>query len=259
MTPRTFQAAILRNAAVLVPAPRRADWLAEWNAELCYIDRDATAFCFGSFRDALWLRCHTPGAIRRMFSVDSPLRCVLFLVSLVALTLSLIFPFRDLWRALWSPPGAEQFAQGLLQMYLMSLLVLAALWPPSLGDYPVDPSGPSVKIRLRRWLFLAAKFALITPIPMFLMIALFPFFPGAASILMFGWIFGFRWVLADQRRRCPVCLHFLSDPVTVGSPSQSILGRYGTELSCARGHGLLFVPGAPTSWCSHQRWQYLSS
>lgn len=256
MTSRAFHSAILRNAAVLVPAPRRADWLAEWNAELCYIERDATAFCFGSFRDALWLRCHTPGGIRRMFSVDSPLRCVLFLVTLVALTLSLIFPFRDLWRSSWSPPGAGQFTLGLVQMYLMSLLVLVALWPPSLGDYPADPSGPTLKIRLRRWIFLAGKFALLTPVPMFLMIALVPFFPGAPSILIFVWIFGFRWVFADQRRRCPVCLHFLSTPVTVGSPSRSVLGRYGTELACPRGHGVLYVPGAPTTWSSKQRWRY---
>jgi hypothetical protein len=259
MTSRAFHTAILRNAAVLVPAPRRADWLAEWNAELCYIDRDATAFCLGSFRDALWLRCHTPGAIRRMFSVDSPLRCVLFLAGLVAATLSLILPFRDVWRSFWSPPGIAQFALAMLQMYLMALLVLVSLYPPSLGYYPVDPSGPSLKIRLRRWLFLAGKFVLLTPVPMFLIIALVPFFPAAPSILMFIWIFGFRWVLADQRRRCPVCLHFLSDPVTIGSPSLSVLGRYGTELSCPYGHGVLYVPGAPTTWCSKQRWQYLSS
>lgn len=256
MTSRTFHMAILRNAAVLVPAPRRPDWLAEWNAELCYIDRDATAFCIGSFRDALWLRCHTPGGIRRMFSVDSPLRCVLFLAGLVALTLSVILPFQDVWRPSWSPPGAGQFALGIFQMYLMSLLVLTALWPPTLGDYPADPSGPSMKVRLRRWFFLAAKFALLTPIPVFLMIALLPLVPGAPSILIFVWIFGFRWVLADQRRRCPVCLRFLSNPVTIGSPSQSILGRYGTELSCPRGHGVLYVPGDPTTWCSKQRWRY---
>lgn len=254
--PRPFHAAILRNAAVLVPAPRRAEWLAEWHAELCYVDRHATAFCLGSFRDALWLRCHTPGAIRRMFSVDSPLRCVLFLLSLVALALSLTLPFDNLWRASWSPPGVAQFALALLQMYLMALLVLSALWPPSLGDYPADPSGPSLKIRLRRWIFLLVKFALITPIPMFLTVALLPFFPGAPSILMFIWIFGFRWVVADQRRRCPVCLHFLSNPVSIGSPSQSILGRYGTELACPRGHGILYVPGAPTTWCRRQRWQF---
>lgn len=181
---------------------------------------------------------------------------MIFLAVLTGLTLSLVLPFWQLWRPLWSPPGAEQFALGLFQMYLMALLVLAAVWPPSLGDYPADPSGPSPKIRLRRWIFLVGKFALLTPIPMLLMIALFPFFPGALSILIFVWILGFRWVLADQRRRCPVCLHFLSNPVTIGSPSQSILGLYGTELCCPHGHGVLYVPGAPTTWCSKQRWRY---
>lgn len=54
--PRALHTAILRNAALLVPASARAEWLAEWSAELWYVDRDATAFCLGSFRDALSLR-----------------------------------------------------------------------------------------------------------------------------------------------------------------------------------------------------------
>ena len=79
--PRALHIAILRNAALLVPAPERGEWLAEWKAELYYVGHDATAFCLGSFRDALWLR-RKSFSVRRMFSLDSPLSCVLLLAAL---------------------------------------------------------------------------------------------------------------------------------------------------------------------------------
>ena len=56
---------ILRLAAMIVPGTRRADWLAEWEGELCHssaepgVDRARlTAFCWGAFLDALWLWRH---------------------------------------------------------------------------------------------------------------------------------------------------------------------------------------------------------
>ena len=66
-----------------------------------------------------------------------------------------------------------------------------------------------------------------------------------------------RWALADQRRRCPVCLRVLSNPTRIGGPSHVFLEWYGTELICVQGHGLLYVPEIPTSCYSTQRWQYL--
>ena len=47
--------AILRSAAWLVPGEQRAEWLAEWNAELWYVrkagSRQATGFCLGAFQE----------------------------------------------------------------------------------------------------------------------------------------------------------------------------------------------------------------
>jgi hypothetical protein len=254
---RVLHIAILHNAALLVPGPERSEWLAEWKAELHYVDHDATSFCFGSFRDALWLRSNCLRSPRRGFSLDSPLRCVFFLAALALLVIAAALPFHDQWLPAWSLSGVGQVALGCLQMHLLSLLVLVALNPMGLGEYPLNPYAPSLTIRLRRWAFLAVKIALLPMIFFFASIALLPIFPGAPSILMFGWIFGLRWALDDQRHRCPVCLHLLSNPTRIGSPAKSILDWYGTELICTRGHGLLYVPGAPTSWCSKQRWQYL--
>lgn len=254
---RVLQIALLHNAALLVPGAERAEWLAEWKAELCYVDHDATRFCFGSFPDALWLRRNGKRRPRLASHLESPLRCVLFLVALAALVATAALPFRRQWLPAWSLPEVGQLIQGCSWMYGISLLVLLALNPFDLGEYPANGCAPSLSVRLRRWLFLAAKILLITPVPAFASVVLIPLFPGAPSILLFAWIFGFRWALEDQRRRCPVCLHLLSHPIRIGSPVQSIFGWYGTELICTRGHGMLYVPGAPASWCPTQRWQYL--
>lgn len=180
--PRGLHIAILRNAALLVPATARAEWFAEWRAELCYVEHDATAFCLGSFRDALWFRRNSPGS-RWRFSLESPLRCVLFLVGLATLMLALVLPSRKLWLPSWSAPGAEQFALGFLWMYLESLLVLLTLSPLGLGKYPANRCAPSLIIRLRRWAFLTIKIALLAPILSFACLMLVPVFPPAPSIL----------------------------------------------------------------------------
>jgi len=253
---RALHTAILRNAALLVPAAARAEWLAEWRAELWYVEHDATAFCFGSFRDALWLRLKSFNA-RRAFSLDSPLRCVLFLVGSPILILVLALRSHRLWLPSWSPPGAGQFVLSLLWMYLLSSLILFTLNPLGLGEYPPNRYAPSLIIRLRRWAFLGVKIILLPPTITFACFILVPIFPPAPSMLFFGLIFGLRWALADQRQRCPVCLHLLSNPIRIGSPAHMFLGPYGTELICTRGHGFLYVPAAPASWCSTQRWQYL--
>jgi hypothetical protein len=253
---RALHVAILRNAALLVPSAARTEWLAEWKAELWYVEHDAFAFCLGSFRDALWVRIKSFDA-RQAFSLDSPTRCVLLLSGLTALFLWLAAPPRTLRVAALSVAEAKQFAVVLLWMYAESLLVLLTLNPLGLGEYHTNRHAPSLLIRLRRWVFLAIKIALVPPIAFFAIAALAPVFPAAASILFVGLIFGLRWALTDQQRRCPVCLRFLSNPVEIGSPAHMLFQPHGTEVSCARGHGSLYVPRTQTSWCTAQRWQYV--
>ena len=96
----TLQLAILRCAALLVPGPQRAEWLAEWRSELCYVNRSPTAFCLGAFWDAFWLRRNSPVPnTRSAFGLESPARCLLLLAALAALSLfaAIRLPFaRDL-------------------------------------------------------------------------------------------------------------------------------------------------------------------
>jgi len=70
-------------------------------------------------------------------------------------------------------------------------------------------------------------------------------------------LLGLRWVLRDQRQRCPVCLRRLTHPARVGQPSRNFLAWNGTELICMGGHGLLHIPEIQTSWFNTQRWLYL--
>jgi len=65
MNPSAAHRAILRSASLLVRTEQRAEWLAEWQSELWHAERDRkpaqlTAFCLGAFRDAFWLRHHSP-------------------------------------------------------------------------------------------------------------------------------------------------------------------------------------------------------
>jgi len=77
---------ILRVAALFVPHREREEWLAEWRAELWHVWRscnhqaEVTAFCFGAFQDALWLRGNNKHSVpRRLFRPGSPWRCGLSL------------------------------------------------------------------------------------------------------------------------------------------------------------------------------------
>jgi hypothetical protein len=78
--------AILRLASWIVPRGRRADWLAEWRAELHYVARvdhaGAAGFTRGAFRDALWLRRHDPHPREPLFA--SPVRTLAALAVLAA-------------------------------------------------------------------------------------------------------------------------------------------------------------------------------
>ena len=87
---RGLHLAIIQTAALLVPSPERAEWLAEWRAELWNVNRRATSFCLGSFFDAFWMNRNIPAPIeRRWFRLESPVKCVMFLAGLAALSILL--------------------------------------------------------------------------------------------------------------------------------------------------------------------------
>jgi len=150
----------------------------------------------------------------------------------------------------------------------LACLALPATTPLPLGEYRLNARHVSWSMRLRRWSFLLAKLALLVPIGAFVAVDIAYAAPnfGAFSpepmqlVLSFALcLFGLRWVLRDQRQRCPVCLGKLTHPARVGQPSRTFLAWNGTELICVGGHGLLHVPELETSWFSTQRWMYLDA
>ena len=100
---------LLRAAALLAPRAQRAEWLAEWTGELCFIlegtstSRQAAAFCLGAFRDTLWLRRNGGGPCpARRHRLESPVQCVLALTVLAAASVMFAFGTPEI-RALLVP------------------------------------------------------------------------------------------------------------------------------------------------------------
>ncbi len=166
----------------------------------------------------------------------------------------------------------EEWKPETMTLYLFSLmlalLALPAITSVSLGEYSVNPRPTSWPRRLYRWSFLSAKIALLLPIIYFISIdlayACSAFSRERAVYIQLVstfvlCLFGLRWVLKDQRQRCPVCMHRVTHPAQVGQASRTFLDWNGTEMMCMGGHTLLHVPSLPTSWFGSQRWLYLDT
>jgi hypothetical protein len=252
-----LQVVMLRAAALLVPRAERSEWLAEWKSELWYVQkedrREAIAFCRGAFSDALWLRHDLVALdVNSFLHSRSPLRCITMLAVLASAG------FCAARYAIWVR-GGDPLMKGHpilphLLLVFYALLVLPVVTSVDFGEYPTSQHTHSWSVR--RWLFFATKLVFLLSIGAGATLILLAI--GAAPILgpimMMGYVFAFRWALTDQRRRCPVCLHVLINPVRIGQPSCMFLAWHGTELICDKGHGVLPVPETPTSCYGTHRW-----
>ncbi|HUN87015.1 MAG TPA: hypothetical protein VMU48_21730 [Terracidiphilus sp.] len=151
---------------------------------------------------------------------------------------------------------------------LLALLCLPAVTSVSMSEYSFSSHRPTWSRRLRRWGFLWVKIVLLLPIVYFSSLDLAywhtPLYSAASQYMQLVSSFsicllGMRWVLLDQRQRCPVCLKRVTHPASVGLASRTFLAWNGTELICTGGHTLLHVPALPTSWFSTPRWMYLDT
>jgi hypothetical protein len=161
---------------------------------------------------------------------------------------------------------------GPLSIYLFALLLAVLALPAITSVFETESSfdshRPSIAARIKRCAFLVIKMGLVASLGYFgaLDIAYcgYPDYAGATELLQFAsafciCLFGLRWALVDQSRRCPVCLRRVTHPAQVGIASCTFLGWNGTEMICTGGHALLHVPSLPTSWFSSQRWMYLDT
>jgi hypothetical protein len=151
---------------------------------------------------------------------------------------------------------------------LMAFISLPATIPLRLGDYPERHRHLPEKLSDRRWAFLLSKFLLLLlVVGSWSIVVAYGFATVDSSAPLYiqigtsfpSLLIALRWMLHDQRRRCPVCLRVLSNPARVGQPSCNFLAWCGTELVCLSGHGLLHIPELPTSWFGTQRWLRLDA
>lgn len=252
MNSERVQQAILRTASFAAPGDRRAEWLEDWRSELWYIPpHEATRFCLGAFRDALWLRCNSRSPVRGSY-LESPVRCLALLAAgatasvFAATRLARMLPYPD------DPHGGGMV--GAFTSMLLIYLLPAAISLVVGGSRPTPSSR-----RLRGWIFLALKILFVLPIlqcTTLLVIVLAPFL--SLGLFLSNAVL-FRWVFLDQRRRCPVCLRLLTQPVRIGNPSQTFLEWYGAESMCSRGHGLLHDPELMAAYAAKAQWLKLDS
>jgi hypothetical protein len=142
------------------------------------------------------------------------------------------------------------------------LLVMAAIVP--LGGFSLRAmTGLPFSRASRFWSFLLAKtgllLALLVAVWLELMLGIHDPVTGLLSswVFLLICVFAAIMILLDQRRRCPVCLHRLSLPVSMGTYSSPLLDPASTELLCDQGHGVLTVPGTETSASAEERWTAL--
>ncbi len=166
----------------------------------------------------------------------------------------------------------EPQSGGPIVIFLFSLLLAVLALPAITSVFQSESSfashQPSFRTRAKRGAFLASKLGLVAGIGYCAGLDLgywnvIGYTPNA-ELLQFAvgfliCLFGLRWAIMDQSRRCPVCLRRVTHPAQVGIASCNFLGWNGTEMICTGGHALLHVPSLPTSWFSRQRWMYLDT
>jgi hypothetical protein len=264
---------ILSSASLLLPSPLRAEWLDEWKSELWYVlqssdnkprnkfcDRAGLLFCLGSFKDAIWLfrnSCNPNVHEHRL--LRTPLKCLFLLSAIAAITTCIFFRSDSLYQSISRDAGTVISSQVLL--VALALVGVRATTSFVLGDSRTTPQSLARGKRFQRRMFLATKFALILLVLFSGTLDLTPVISATGfqpHITLIVYVLGLRWAFIDQRRRCPVCFRILSNPARIGQPSQILMGWYGTEYCCEKGHGLMYVPEITTTY-STQRWLDLDS
>lgn len=234
--------AMLRTLSVLVPADERTEWFEWWRSELSYVvPPEATRFCAGAFHDVVWLRRNRPSSSKRTRKLRSPIACIAVLSIVAAVSL---FTSQCLEGMI---AGYKSSGTNVDTLYLYLLLT-------SCGFLIGNPRG-RLPETARAGMFLALKIMLILPLVHCVMLVSVAFdMPVLCLAFYFAYVLLFRWVFADQLRRCPTCLRRLIEPVRVGTLAQTFLEPFGAESVCAGGHGLLHSSEISASYSEPERW-----
>ncbi len=279
---------ILQCAVLLVPACNRTEWLAEWTGELAHVSRQnrgrtslrftPLAFSFGALFDAVWLRWdHLQAVGLPKVRCAAWIRCLGILFGLLLSTwacshLDVAFtqaPFRDLYDV--------RVDDSMTSVILQILIAICAL--PAVTS--LERTRVSQGERMKApgfWAFLLLKASAVITACHYLGLcathlaeslsilggspAIYRAIRDGLTPLQFlttvaSCLYGLRWTLVDQRRRCPVCLEVLGSRSSRGPQARMFLTWSRSEEICPSGHGLMVVPEFATSWFSAQTWHQL--
>jgi hypothetical protein len=168
-------------------------------------------------------------------------------------------------------------SQSRVMLLAYSAFILLALgcaagisWMLRSGAGGFGPIAQERGARLRWWGFFAAKSAALvgtaycicwiavhrglgvlahTVYPLADEIAIWAFLPVAVTALC--------WSIADQQKRCRVCLSRLGMAIDIGRPGSVLLNWAGTEMVCPQGHGTLYMPESESNSLQRDRWNSL--
>jgi hypothetical protein len=260
-------------ASWIVPRSARPGWRRNWDSGLwnwwILVERGELTsrahplilrHFWGAFRDALWLRFNRQ---RLRYVLRGPGLVPATSAAVLVLTAALTHGFHytrnliEVARTIDQPrphSGLYDLRENLLMAHAVPLVFALAT-----GIVLLVISRFSLhRYGWRYWMYLIAKTLSVIVILPLLWIeggaALRANLPNAglrvfAGGLGFTFLFiaafevALVWCLADQRRRCPVCLQLLALPVSMGSWA-SVLEPATTESLCEMGHGSLSVPEA---------------
>ena len=266
--------------AALAPEPQRAVWRSHWETGLLAGwllaqrgempgDEQAllTEYCRAAFRDALWLRLSRPALLA---FARGPLAVVLSVLALLGGLAAASHGFQTTRHLIglalhYQPAPPSRHYDSVADLLVGYSVPVLAAWAIALALAWIE----RIPLRSYRWTYgtlLAAK-ALLPALWLPLAwieggAALRAALPGEGMRVLLGGLLpavallglsglSVSFILADQRRRCPVCLSLMEMPVTFGSWA-SMFEPVSTEMLCPLGHGSLSVPeaeiGAPDHW-----------
>lgn len=276
-----LQRGLLWGAACGLPALARTEWLAQWNAELWYVQKEGASwaetwrFAFGSVTDAVSRRRESPEESLQISYSPGACLLTMALLNLLLMCLALFLSPHPgvLGAALhgdvlqevaaeWTDPSNNLQLQTLLEIlaFICALVVIAVTL-----ERQGFSGGGRVKRTLRgkgkSILFLMAKLSLGAPLVFLAALVLSSLYSQSDTtcLLLFhpsliGYMLLLRWIRADQNRRCRTCMKRLSSPVHLGRPSFTLLDPNLQEYICSEGHGVMQVPAAPLMGQCAQEW-----
>jgi hypothetical protein len=262
-------------ASVAVPASSRPDWLGKWEAGLwswwvLFERGEVTSraypqlvrHCSTAFVDAFWLRFSRQRFHHWLRSPSFVLACMaVSLVALAVLTRGLAFTRHILAVAREDVTRQTVVVHAVPVVFALAIGLMIGV----IGRPRVHNCG------WRYWAFLMLKTLLLgTAVPLIWIEggawmrahmhseALRVLVGAIGWTLLFLAAFGQSvfWSLADQRRRCPVCLRRLAMPVAMGSWA-SMFEPATTEMLCDEGHGSLCL--SETDSGADDRWTALDA